>query len=146
MPLSATAATRSWTSALACLEARSLYRFFRAGDEETLALRGVSLRVAAGEIVAVVGPSGSGKSTLLACLAGLDEPEGGTVWSHGQRMSHRPEPATGQDAGPADRGALSSPATCSPHLTVTGNIDARAAPGRPRRPAATSPTCWPGWV
>ena len=73
------------------LEARSLYRFFRAGDEEVLALRGVSVAVHPGELVAVVGPSGSGKSTLLACLAGLDEPDGGTVWLTGQRLSHQPE-------------------------------------------------------
>ncbi|NTY62346.1 ABC transporter ATP-binding protein [Mycolicibacterium sphagni] len=73
------------------LEAQSLYRFFRAGDEETLALREVSLTVRRGEMVAVVGPSGSGKSTLLACLAGLDEPDGGAVAVGGQRISHRPE-------------------------------------------------------
>ena len=63
----------------ALLEADRLYRFFHAGDDETLALQGVSLTVDAGEIVAVTGPSGSGKSTLLACLAGLDEPDGGSV-------------------------------------------------------------------
>jgi len=73
------------------IEARDLYRFFHAGGEETLALRGVSLSVAAGEVVAVVGPSGSGKSTLLACLAGLDEPDGGTVLIAGETMSRRPE-------------------------------------------------------
>ena len=75
----------------ATLEARDLYRFYHAGDEETLALRGVSLSVEAGEVVAVVGPSGSGKSTLLACLAGLDEPDGGTVHVDGERLSRRPE-------------------------------------------------------
>lgn len=73
------------------LEARDLFRFFRAGDDETLALRGVSLSVERGEVVAVTGPSGSGKSTLLACLAGLDEPAGGSAWVAGERLSHRPE-------------------------------------------------------
>lgn len=73
------------------LEARSLYRFFHAGDDEVLALRGVSMLVAPGEIVAVVGPSGSGKSTLLACLAGLDEPDGGQVRIAGEAMTRRTE-------------------------------------------------------
>jgi putative ABC transport system ATP-binding protein len=75
----------------AAVRAVDLYRFYRAGDEETLALRGISLTVSAGEVVAVTGPSGSGKSTLLALLAGLDEPDGGQVWLAGERMSHRPE-------------------------------------------------------
>ena len=74
------------------LDARELYRFFHTAGEERLALRGVSLTVAAGEMVAVVGPSGSGKSTLLACLAGLDEPAGGTVVVGGETMTRRPEP------------------------------------------------------
>ncbi|MEU3403012.1 ATP-binding cassette domain-containing protein [Streptomyces sp. NPDC006670] len=78
-------------SAPPALDARELYRFYRAGEEETLALRGVSVTVARGELVAVVGPSGSGKSTLLSCLAGLDEPEGGVVRVAGERISHRPE-------------------------------------------------------
>jgi putative ABC transport system ATP-binding protein len=75
----------------AALEARSLYRFYHAGDDETLALQGVSLDVEHGEIVAVTGPSGSGKSTLLAVLAGLDEPDGGTVRIEGERLSRRSE-------------------------------------------------------
>lgn len=73
------------------LEAVDLYRFYHAGDDETLALRGVSFRLYPGEIVAVTGPSGSGKSTLLACLAGLDEPDGGTVRVAGRTMSRQPE-------------------------------------------------------
>lgn len=83
-------ASVSGTAGAPVIEARSLYRFFRAGDEEVLALRGVSVAVHPGELVAVVGPSGSGKSTLLACLAGLDEPDGGSVWVGGARLSHQP--------------------------------------------------------
>lgn len=75
----------------ALLQADSLYRFYHAGDDETLALQGVSIAVRAGEVVAVTGPSGSGKSTLLACLAGLDEPDGGMVTLDGERLSRRPE-------------------------------------------------------
>ena len=73
------------------LAAYDLYRFYHAGEEETLALRGVSMSAEEGEIVAVMGPSGSGKSTLLACLAGLDEPDGGHVELMGERLTRRPE-------------------------------------------------------
>jgi putative ABC transport system ATP-binding protein len=75
----------------AALHGENLYRFYHAGDEETLALRGVSLTVARGEMVAVTGPSGSGKSTLIACLSGMDDPDGGTVYVAGQRISRRAE-------------------------------------------------------
>lgn len=73
------------------IEAVDLYRFYHAGEAETLALRGASLWVEPGEIVALVGPSGSGKSTLLNCLAGLDEPDGGYVLLQGERLTRRPE-------------------------------------------------------
>ena len=72
------------------LDAHELYRFYRVGDEEIFVLRGVGLSVEAGATLAVVGPSGSGKSTLLACLAGLDEPDGGTVRVAGLRISRQP--------------------------------------------------------
>jgi putative ABC transport system ATP-binding protein len=75
----------------ALLEANRLHRFFHAGDDETLALQGVSLEVEEGEVVAITGPSGSGKTTLLNCLAGLDDPDGGTVRIDGERMSRRSE-------------------------------------------------------
>lgn len=73
------------------LEAHELYRFFHIGDDETAALRGVSLALSPGETVAIMGPSGSGKSTLLNCLTGLDEPDAGAVTVGGARISRRSE-------------------------------------------------------
>ncbi len=51
------------------------------------ALRGVSLHVDSGEIVAIVGPNGAGKSTLLSCIAGLVRPAGGTVLFRGDPIA-----------------------------------------------------------
>jgi putative ABC transport system ATP-binding protein len=67
------------------IEARELVKSFG----ETPALRGASLGVQRGEIVAVMGPSGSGKSTLLHCLAGILVPEEGEVWFGEQRLDTR---------------------------------------------------------
>ncbi|WP_124039794.1 ABC transporter ATP-binding protein [Neoactinobaculum massilliense] len=53
----------------------------------TRALAGITLQVAAGETVAIMGPSGSGKSTLLNCLSGVLVPDTGTVYMHGQPIS-----------------------------------------------------------
>ncbi|MFD9635115.1 ABC transporter ATP-binding protein [Streptomyces violascens] len=103
------------------LEARELYRFFRAGEEETQALRGVSLRVRRGETVAVVGPSGAGKSTLLGCLAGLDEPSGGDVRVDGVRISHRPESERARLRA-RGIGVLLQSNNLVAHLSVTDNV------------------------
>ncbi|MEU1692037.1 ABC transporter ATP-binding protein [Streptomyces hirsutus] len=103
------------------LTARELYRFYRAGEEETLALRGVSLDVRRGETVAVVGPSGSGKSTLLSCLAGLDEPSGGKVRVNGVRISHRPETERARLRA-RHIGVLLQTRNLLPHLSVRDNI------------------------
>ena len=104
------------------LEARDLYRFFHAGDEETLALRGVSLSLERGEMVAVVGPSGSGKSTLLACLAGLDEPDAGTVRIAGERITRRSE-AERARVRARGVGVLLQTGNLLEHLSVLGNVE-----------------------
>ncbi|MFI6330802.1 ABC transporter ATP-binding protein [Micromonospora chersina] len=68
------------------LELRAVHRTHGAGEAAVHALRGVSLTVAAGELVAVMGPSGSGKSTLLALAGGLDRPTGGDVLVEGEAL------------------------------------------------------------
>jgi putative ABC transport system ATP-binding protein len=64
------------------LEARDLVLTFG----ETPALRGASIAVAKGEVLAMMGPSGSGKSTLLHCLAGILVPDSGEVHVHAERL------------------------------------------------------------
>jgi putative ABC transport system ATP-binding protein len=115
----------------AVLSASHLHRFFHAGDEEVQALRDVSLDVHAGELIVVGGPSGSGKSTLVACLCGLDEPDGGTVWLSGQRLSRRTErERAALRAG--NLGLLLQAGNLFDHLTVDQNLElAQRLAGRP---------------
>ena len=58
---------------------------------QTPALRGATLSVERGEVLAVMGPSGSGKSTLLHCLAGILTPDAGTVLFNGERLDQLSE-------------------------------------------------------
>lgn len=64
---------------MSILEVRDVHRVHGSGETAVHALRGVTLRVEAGELVAVMGPSGSGKSTLLNLAGGLDRPSQGEV-------------------------------------------------------------------
>jgi putative ABC transport system ATP-binding protein len=68
----------------AIIEARGVVKSFG----QTPALRGATIAVEQGEILAVMGPSGSGKSTLLHCLAGILVPDDGEVWFGGQRLDN----------------------------------------------------------
>jgi putative ABC transport system ATP-binding protein len=69
------------------VEARGLIRRYGDGTTAVNALRGVSLDVSRGELVAVMGPSGSGKSTLMHILAGLDQPTSGSVTIAGTEIT-----------------------------------------------------------
>ncbi|MEX0625767.1 MAG: ABC transporter ATP-binding protein [Chloroflexota bacterium] len=69
------------------LEAHDLVKRYPVGDGSVDALRGVSLSVAKGEFVAIMGSSGSGKSTMLHVLGGLDRPSEGSVLIDGINIS-----------------------------------------------------------
>ena len=70
------------------LSVRELSRHYATGAGMVRALDGVSLDVAAGELVGIFGPSGSGKSTFLMLAGLLENPTAGEVWLGGERVSH----------------------------------------------------------
>ncbi|TNF90143.1 MAG: ATP-binding cassette domain-containing protein, partial [Gammaproteobacteria bacterium] len=69
------------------LRAEGLRKVYRQGSDEIVVLESVDFTVASGERVAIIGRSGAGKSTLLHLLAGLDEPDAGSVWVAGQNLT-----------------------------------------------------------
>jgi putative ABC transport system ATP-binding protein len=73
------------------LEFNDVFKLYRSGPVETVALRGLDLSIERGEIVALLGPSGSGKSTFLQLAAGMDEPSAGEVRAFGQSLGRLDE-------------------------------------------------------
>ena len=69
------------------VEARSVLKTYDTGKVEVHALRGITLGVGRGEMVAIMGPSGSGKTTLLNCLSGLDSINEGDVLIEGVSLA-----------------------------------------------------------
>jgi putative ABC transport system ATP-binding protein len=69
------------------LEFRDVFRIYRSGPVETVALRGLDLRIEKGQFLAILGPSGSGKSTLMGLGAGLDEPSAGEIRFFGRSLT-----------------------------------------------------------
>jgi putative ABC transport system ATP-binding protein len=72
---------------MSIIEVNQLSKIYGSGDTAVKALDGVSLSIAAGQLVAVMGPSGCGKSTLLHLIGGLDQPTSGSVSIEGHDIS-----------------------------------------------------------
>lgn len=70
------------------VEAKNIVKEYKIGNTTTRVLKEVSLQVAKGEFVSIMGQSGSGKSTLLYILGGLDTPTSGKVYMNGADISH----------------------------------------------------------
>jgi putative ABC transport system ATP-binding protein len=122
------------------LEARDVVKAFG----PTSALRGASLTVRRGEILAVMGPSGSGKSTLLHCLAGILTADEGSVWFDGQRLDALSEDQR-SDLRRDRFGFVFQSGQLIPELTAEENV---AMPlllgGIRRRPALAAARPWFG--
>jgi putative ABC transport system ATP-binding protein len=73
------------------LEFHDVFKIFSSGPAETVALRGLEMRIEPRELVALYGPSGSGKSTALHLAAGLDTPSAGEVRAFGRSLSRADE-------------------------------------------------------
>jgi len=69
------------------ISCRDVTKIYRMGDQEVRALDGVSLDIAEGEFVAIMGPSGSGKSSLMNLIGALDRPTSGEMWINGKALS-----------------------------------------------------------
>jgi ABC-type polar amino acid transport system ATPase subunit len=82
-------------------------------------LKGVSLDVAKGQVVVIIGPSGSGKSTLLRCLNYLEPVQSGEIWIDGIRLDHH---RTNIRAVRAEVGIVFQAFNLFPHLTAIKNV------------------------
>jgi ABC-type lipoprotein export system ATPase subunit len=75
------------------LEVQNLTKGYRLGHDRIPVLQGLSLSIAAGEMVVIMGPSGSGKTTLLNCLSGIDTLDSGRVHLEGEEIDYASEAA-----------------------------------------------------
>jgi putative ABC transport system ATP-binding protein len=103
------------------IEIRDLKKTYRVGEVDVHALRGVSLSVASGEFVAVIGPSGSGKSTLFNILGGLTPPTSGGVSIDGRDLSSMTD-AERTDLRKSKVGFVFQKYNLLPTLTAADNI------------------------
>jgi putative ABC transport system ATP-binding protein len=100
---------------------RDLRKTYRLGDETIDVLRDLSLDVAAGEMVAIMGPSGAGKTTLLNCLSAIDTPDSGGIIISGKPVDFGSQRARTQ-LRRHDLGIVFQFFNLVPTLTVRENV------------------------
>jgi len=120
----------------AVLETFDLKKTYRVGKIDVEALRGVSIRVDAGEFVAIMGPSGCGKSTLMHLLGAMTRPTSGQVLIEGQDTANMSDSAR-TEIRRKKLGFVFQKFNLLPALTARQNINvARKIFGAPRTPEA----------
>ncbi|HEV7678823.1 MAG TPA: ABC transporter ATP-binding protein [Candidatus Dormibacteraeota bacterium] len=104
------------------LSASGLFKIYREGATETVALRGANLEVHRSEFVSLVGPSGSGKSTLLSILGGLVLPSAGSVLMDGRDITRLDEAERAQVRA-ANLGIVFQKGNLVPFLSALENVE-----------------------
>ena len=121
------------------VECEGVVHIYKAADLEVVALQGLDLQVAAGEVVAIAGRSGSGKTTLMNILAGLETPSAGAVQVGGHdltRLGRAEQDAYRREVvGYVLQRALGNVA---PYLTALENVQAATVTGPPRERASAA--------
>jgi putative ABC transport system ATP-binding protein len=117
------------------IELKDVFRVHSTPEGDAAALQGLSLRVADGEVVTVLGPSGSGKSTLLHCLAGIFSPDEGEIVFDGQRLDQLSE-ARRTELRRTAFGFVFQFGQLVPELTAADNVALPLLLNRVRRAAA----------
>lgn len=104
------------------IEVRNLIKKYSMGSEVVNALDGVSTKIDAGEMVAIIGPSGSGKTTLMHILGGLDKPDSGDVMIDGENLSDFSQKRLAEYRN-KKTGFIFQTFNLQPHLTSIENVE-----------------------
>ena len=136
---SATEHTSAAEHAITGIDLQGIHKTYQMALERLHILRGVNLRLAPGEFVAIMGPSGSGKSTLMNIIGLLDVPTQGQYWLEGQNVSHLDRTASARRRN-RHIGYVYQNFNLIPRVSVLGNVETplmyQGCPPRERRARA----------